>query len=90
MLKELQQKRGDSGSDANEEVDDDEEDVGRAGHLKPEGGRVHDGGDGPAGEASNRSAHEHGRTVAPTGELWDCHLPAPSFLGSPTPGFTAH
>lgn len=81
MLKELQQERGDSGSDANEEVDDDEEDVGRAGHLKPEGGRVHDGGDGPAGEASNRSAHEHGRTVEPTGELWDCSSPSPILPG---------
>lgn len=47
MLKELQQEGGHSGRDTNEEIDDDKKHVGRAGDLKPEGSRVHDGGDGP-------------------------------------------
>lgn len=43
VLKELQQEGRHGGSDADEEVDDDEEDVRRAGHLEPEGGWVHYG-----------------------------------------------
>lgn len=48
MFKELQQEGCHGSSDADEKVDDDEEDVGRAGYLEPERGRVHDGSDGPA------------------------------------------
>ena len=55
MLEELQQERGDGGRDADEEVDDDEEDIGCAGNLKPEGGRVHDGCDGPPGSVQHRA-----------------------------------
>lgn len=47
MLEELQEEGGHGGGDAYEEVDDDEEDVGRAGNLEAEGRWVHDGGDGP-------------------------------------------
>lgn len=93
MLKELQQERGNSGRDADEEVDDDEKDVGGAGHLKPEGGRVHDGGDGPAGKASGRSARQCGRRETGQHQLSSfeiAHLPVPSSTGSPTPALTAH
>lgn len=47
MLKELQEERGHGCSDAYEEVNDDEEDVGCTGNFKPEGCWIHDGGDGP-------------------------------------------
>ena len=53
VFKELQEEGGDGGGDADEEVDDDEEDVGRAGDFKPEGGGVHDGGDGPPGSVKD-------------------------------------
>lgn len=53
MFKELQQKSGDCGGDADEEVDDDEEHVGRAGDLEPKGCWVHDGSDGPPGGESS-------------------------------------
>ena len=53
VFKELQEEGGDGGGDADEEVDDDEEDVGRAWNLKPEGGRVHDGCDGPPGSGQH-------------------------------------
>lgn len=49
VFKQLEKEGGNSGSDANEEVDDDEEDVSCAGNLEPEGGWVHDGSDGPPG-----------------------------------------
>lgn len=53
MLEELQQEGSHGGGDTDEEVDDNEEHVGRAGNLEPEGGRVHDGGDRPpAGEGA--------------------------------------
>ena len=49
MFKQLQKEGGHCGSDANEEVDDDEKYVGCARHFKPEGGRVHDRSDRPPG-----------------------------------------
>jgi len=56
VLEELQEEGGHGGRDADEEVDDDEEDVGGAGDLEPEGGGVHDGCDGPAGPIKDRGA----------------------------------
>lgn len=53
VLKELEEEGGNSGSDADEQVDDDEEDVGCTGHLEPEGCWVHDGSDGPPGRKSS-------------------------------------
>lgn len=47
VFKELEKEGGDSCSDADEEVDDDEEHIRCRGHLKPEGRWVHDGRDGP-------------------------------------------
>lgn len=53
VFKELQKKSRNRGSDAYKEVDDDEEDIGCTGNLKPEGCRVHDRSDGPPGKESN-------------------------------------
>lgn len=47
MLKQLQEEGGHGCSYAYEEVDDDEEDVGCTGNIKPEGCWIHDGSDGP-------------------------------------------
>ena len=41
----FQQEAGDDAGDAGEEVDDDQADVGRAGLVEPERGRVHHWGD---------------------------------------------
>ena len=49
VFKQLQEEGGHCGGDSDEEVDDDEEHVGCAGHFKPEGRRVHDRSDGPPG-----------------------------------------
>lgn len=54
VLKELQEEGGNGGRDADEQVDDYEEHVGRTGHLKPEGSWVHDGSDGPPGRKSKQ------------------------------------
>lgn len=51
MLKELEEEGGDSRSDADEEVDDNEEHVSCGGDLEPERRWVHDGSDGPPGRS---------------------------------------
>lgn len=51
MFKELEEEGGDGCSDANEEVDDDEEHISCGGDLKPERRWVHDGSDGPPGRS---------------------------------------
>lgn len=48
MLKELQKEGGNSGSDADKEVDYDEEHIRCTGNLKPEGCWIHNGSDGPS------------------------------------------
>lgn len=50
MFKQLEEESGHGGRDSYEEVNNDEENIGCAGNLKPEGGWIHDGGYGPAGE----------------------------------------
>ena len=52
----VQEEGGHGGGDADEEVDDDEKHVGRAGDLEPEGGRVHDGCDGPPAGGSQAAS----------------------------------
>lgn len=52
---ELEDKGGDAAVDADEDVDGGEHHVGRAGDLKEEGRRVHQGRDGPP-----RSRHQKG------------------------------
>lgn len=52
MFKELKKECSNSCSDAYEEVDDNKEDIGCTGNLKPEGCWVHDGSDGPPGRKS--------------------------------------
>lgn len=47
MFKELEQEGGDGRSDADKEVDDNEEHISCRGDLEPKGCWVHDGGDGP-------------------------------------------
>lgn len=48
VLKELQKEGGNSGSDADEEVDHYEEHIRCTGNLEPEGCWIHDGSDGPS------------------------------------------
>lgn len=47
VIEEIHDKGGHAAVDANEEVDAGEHHIGCAGHAKDEGGRVHQGGDGP-------------------------------------------
>lgn len=53
VTKEFHDKGGDAAVDADEDVDAGEDDVGGAGDLKEEGGRVHERGDGPAGDETD-------------------------------------
>lgn len=57
MLKELQEKSGHRGCDANEEINDYEENISCAGHLKPERGWIHDGGYRPARKREREMSH---------------------------------
>lgn len=57
MFKQLEEESGHGGRDSYEEVNNDEENIGCAGNLKPEGGWIHDGGYGPAGENKIRREH---------------------------------
>lgn len=50
VAEQLHDEGGDAAVDANEDVDAGQDHVGRAGDLEEEGGRVHEGRDGPAGE----------------------------------------
>lgn len=55
MFKELEEKGGNSRSDANKEVDNYEEHVSCTGNLEPEGCWIHDGGNRPP----EREDHHH-------------------------------
>lgn len=57
VTKQLHDEGGDAAVDANQDVDAGEDHVGRAGDLEEEGGRVHQGGDGPAAN-TDRLARE--------------------------------
>lgn len=51
VTKQLHDEGGDTSVDADEDVDAGEDNIGCAGDLEEEGGRVHQGSDGPAGNA---------------------------------------
>ena len=57
VSKELHDKGGDAAVDADEDVDGGEHHVGRAGDLKEEGSRVHQGSDRPAIEEQQQGQH---------------------------------
>lgn len=56
VAKQLHDEGGDAPVDADEDVDAGEDHVGRAGDLEEEGGRVHQRGDGPAGETTETTS----------------------------------
>lgn len=55
VSKKLHDEGGDAAVDADEDVDAGEDDISRAGDGEEEGCRVHEGSDGPAKGAENRS-----------------------------------
>lgn len=57
VFKELEKEGCNSCSDAYEEVDDYEKDIGCTGNLKPEGCRIHYGSDRPTGKGKKETCY---------------------------------